>query len=35
VVAKPKSVTISCIKGKLLKKISGVNPKCPTGYKKK
>lgn len=26
---------ISCIKGKLLKKIFGTNPKCPTGYKKK
>ena len=26
---------ISCVKGKLLKKISGVNPKCPAGYKKK
>ena len=26
---------ISCVKGKLLKKISGVNPKCPAGFKKK
>jgi hypothetical protein len=30
-----KKTTIICIKGKLTKKISNVNPKCPTGYKKK
>ena len=30
-----KSVTITCIKGSASKKVSGVNPKCPTGYKKK
>jgi hypothetical protein len=27
--------TITCIKGKLTKKVTGKNPKCPTGYKKK
>ena len=27
--------TISCIRGKLIKKMSGVNPKCPAGYKLK
>ena len=27
--------TISCIKGKLIKKVTAVNPKCPSGYKKK
>jgi hypothetical protein len=27
--------TISCIKGKVVKKVTGANPKCPTGYKKK
>jgi hypothetical protein len=27
--------TISCIKGKLSKKVTVINPKCPTGYKKK
>jgi hypothetical protein len=27
--------TISCIKGKTTKKITGTNPKCPAGYKKK
>jgi hypothetical protein len=27
--------TISCIKGKVVKKLTGANPKCPTGYKKK
>ena len=30
-----KSVTITCVKGKLTKKITGINPKCPTGYTKK
>ena len=29
------SKTILCIKGKSIKKISGINPKCPFGYKKK
>lgn len=27
--------TISCVKGKLTKKVTAVNPKCPSGYKKK
>ena len=27
--------TINCIKGKTTKKITGTNPKCPTGYKLK
>ena len=27
--------SISCIKGKVIKKISGSNPKCPAGYKKR
>ena len=27
--------TIICTKGKLSKKVTGVNPKCPAGYKKK
>lgn len=27
--------TISCIKGKLAKKVTAINPKCPAGYKKK
>ncbi len=26
--------TITCIKGKLTKKVTGTSPKCPTGYKK-
>jgi hypothetical protein len=30
-----KSVTITCVKGKTAKKVSGESPKCPTGYKKK
>ena len=36
--AKPaaaKKITITCTKGKLIKKLSGTNPKCPVGYKKK
>jgi hypothetical protein len=31
----PAKKTISCVKGKKTKKISGVNPKCPKGYKLK
>ena len=34
-IAPKKSSTITCIKGKTSKKISGINPRCPTGYKKK
>jgi hypothetical protein len=30
-----KKSTITCVKGKTSKKVSAVNPKCPTGYKKK
>ena len=30
-----KKVTISCVKGKVVKKVTSVNPKCPTGFKKK
>jgi hypothetical protein len=30
-----KALTITCIKGKTTKKVTAVNPKCPTGYKKK
>jgi hypothetical protein len=36
--AKPvvaKKTTISCVKGKTVKKVTAVKPKCPTGYKKK
>jgi len=29
------ATTITCVKGKTTKKVTGVNPKCPTGYKKK
>lgn len=31
----PKKTTITCIKGKTTKKVTAVNPKCPSGYKKK
>ncbi len=30
-----KKTTITCIKGKLTKKVTAVKPKCPSGYKKK
>jgi hypothetical protein len=30
-----KSISIICVKGKTSKKVTGANPKCPTGYKKK
>ena len=29
------SKTITCVKGKSIRKITGINPKCPIGYKKK
>jgi hypothetical protein len=31
--AKPSVTTIKCLKGKTLKKVSAVSPKCPTGFK--
>lgn len=34
-VLKPKTSIITCIKGKLSKKVTAVNPKCPSGYRKK
>ena len=36
--AKPvlaKKTTITCVKGKLTKKVTAVKPVCPKGYKKK
>lgn len=33
--ATKKKSTITCVKGKLVKKVKTVNPKCPKGYKKK
>jgi hypothetical protein len=30
-----KKSTIICVKGKVSKKVTAVNPKCPTGYRKK
>ena len=35
VIAPKKIKVINCVKGKLKRKISGANPKCPTGFKKK
>jgi hypothetical protein len=37
-IAKPavaKKTTITCVKGKTIKKVSAVKPVCPTGFKKK
>jgi hypothetical protein len=34
-VVKPKPISVTCIKGKLTKKVTAVSPKCPAGYKKK
>jgi hypothetical protein len=31
----PKKISINCVKGKVTKKITALNPRCPTGYKKK
>jgi hypothetical protein len=28
-------ITITCVKGKTTKKVSGITPKCPVGFKKK
>jgi hypothetical protein len=30
-----KNMSITCVKGKLIKKVSAIKPKCPSGYKKK
>jgi hypothetical protein len=38
VTAKPvamKKSSITCVKGKITKKVTAIKPKCPTGYKKK
>jgi hypothetical protein len=35
VYAAAKATTITCIKGKVTKKVTAVSPKCPAGYKKK
>jgi hypothetical protein len=32
---KPKLKTITCVKGKVTKKVTSAKPKCPAGYKKK
>ena len=33
--AAKKKTTITCVKGKLAKKVTAIDPKCPSGYKKK
>ena len=30
-----KSISITCTKGRISKKITGANPKCPSGFRKK
>ncbi len=32
--ATSKAVAINCLKGKVTKKVTGINPKCPSGYKR-
>jgi hypothetical protein len=32
---KTQKKTITCVKGKVFKKVTGINPKCPSGYKRK
>jgi hypothetical protein len=27
--------TLTCVKGKIIKRVTAANPKCPAGYKKK
>jgi hypothetical protein len=34
-VSPAKTLTITCVKGKVTKKVTAVKPKCPSGYKKK
>jgi len=31
----PAKITMTCVKGKMVKKVIGIDPKCPLGYKKK
>lgn len=33
--AAAKKVTITCVKGKVIKKVTAINPKCPVGYTRK
>jgi hypothetical protein len=33
--AEKRKITITCVKGKLTKKVTAAKPKCPVGYKKK
>jgi len=33
--AKAKRTTITCVKGKAVKKVTGLRPKCPAGFKKR
>lgn len=35
IAASPKKSTITCVKGKVAKKVTAASPKCPAGYKKK
>lgn len=34
-IASKEKVTITCVKGKIIKKVVGATPKCPTGFKKR
>ena len=34
-IAAPKKRTITCVKGKTTRKISAINPKCPSGFRRR
>jgi hypothetical protein len=35
IIANPRKITITCVKGKLTKKVTAAKPSCPAGYKVK
>jgi hypothetical protein len=35
IIANPRKTTITCVKGKIIKKVTSAKPVCPTGYKVK
>ena len=35
IAATAKKTTITCVKGKVTKKVTAIKPKCPTGFKVK
>jgi hypothetical protein len=35
ITSKPRKLTITCVKGKVTRKVTNIKPTCPTGYKQK